>query len=54
MMHISNTGMHLIEQSKLQNKPIMNNNSYYTRMTQKSFGKLYTAYWKLTLEVNLQ
>jgi len=38
MMHISNAEMHLIEQSKLQNKTIMNSKSYYTRMTQKALG----------------
>ena len=54
MMHISNTEMHFTDQSKLQNKTIMNSKSYYARMTQKSFGKLYTAYWKLTLKANLQ
>jgi len=36
MMHINNTEMHLIEQSKLQNKTILNSKSYYARMTQKT------------------
>ena len=40
MVHISNTEMQLIGQLKLQNKTLMNSKSYYTRMTQKSFGKL--------------
>ena len=38
----------LKEQSKLQNRTIMYSKSYYTS------GKLYTAYWKLTLKANLQ
>jgi len=36
MRHISSIAMHFIEQSKLQNKTIMNNKSYYTRMSQRA------------------
>jgi len=38
MMHISNTEMHLIEQSKLQNKTIMNSKSYYINNPQDIAG----------------
>ena len=39
---------------KAAKQTIINSKSYYTRMTQRSFGKLYTAYWKLIPKANIQ
>jgi len=42
--------MHLIEQSTLHNKTIMNSKPFFTSNDPKRFRKLYTAYWNLTPE----